>query len=224
MTERYINESVFSRLFYEDGPLGIIQLGDYSLLIIVWNLLLLLVPFLVVLLLHRYLVFKKAGGIGKWSILGIGGLIWLFFIPNSAYIITEVRHLLGYCPSEAERDVCVPYAWMIIPYFIYSLVGWVSFVLLLEQMKRFLSALFDLRTGRVFTVVVIPFISLGVLLGLINRFNTWEVVMEPLQILDVMLTYFTDPTYFLNWAVFTVGLYILYFAGTLLFKIRLNFK
>ena len=174
-----------------------------------------------VTLLQRY--FPSSGqrkSILHWIFFGMAGVIWLMFIPNSAYIITEIRHLLDYCPVNSLRDVCVSGVWLIMFYFLYSVVGWVSFVLLLDQMKNFLRRAFNTELSRIFVLVVIPIISLGVLLGLINRFNSWEIFIQPLIILDVMLTYFTDLIYLANWIVFTLGLYILYLGGDILFKKR----
>lgn len=224
MPERYINESVFSRLFLEGGMLNFWQIGEQPLFAILWNLLLLVIPFLVVVLLYKYFKVFPAKGVWKWIVLAVGGAVWLLVVPNSVYIITEVRHLLDYCPAGSLQNVCVSRAWMIIFYFIYSIIGWVAFVLLLEQMRDFLSWVFNKRSAQVFIVVIIPLISLGLMLGLINRFNSWEAVTEPLKILDVMLIYFTNPQYFINWSVFTAGLYILYFFGNILFKNRIRSK
>lgn len=220
MSERYINESIFGQLFFEDGILNLWQIGGQPLLIILWNLLLLVIPFLVVVFFYKYFKIFSNKGMWKWVVLLIGGGVWLVFIPNSAYIITEVRHLLGYCPMDTPRDVCVSHSWLIVFYFVYSIIGWISFVLLLNQMRDFLVWLFNRRSAQVFVVIVIPLIALGLMLGLINRFNSWEIIIEPLQILDVMLIYFTDSLYFINWMIFTIGLYILYYIGNILFKDR----
>ena len=224
MVERYVNESVFSQLFFEDGILNFWQIGGQPLLAVLWNLLLLAIPFLVVVLLYKYFQTFSVKGVWKWVALSLGGVIWLAFIPNSAYIITETRHLLDYCPIGSPRDICIIGAWMIVFYFIYSLIGWVSFVLLLRQMKNFLSWAFNQRSAQIFIIAVIPLIALGLMLGLVNRFNSWEIIVEPLKILDVMLIYFTDLMHFVSWSAFTIGLYLLYFFGDILFKTRFRSK
>jgi uncharacterized membrane protein len=226
MPDRYINSSVFSEIFFDNEKMEFLQFGNSSVLVLIWNLSLLLIPFLLVLFLRRYFSNRPIFGKRKKDsvILAIGIFAWLAFIPNSAYIVTQIRHLLGYCPLGSLRDVCVQNAWMIMFYFIYSIIGWVSFVLLLRQMKRFLSGVLNKKIANVFILSIIPLISLGVLLGLINRFNSWELFTEPLTIMNVMLIYFTDFIYLINWLTFTFGLYILYFAGVVLFKERIKLK
>jgi uncharacterized membrane protein len=212
-------------MFFGNDKIKFLEFGDLSVLILVWNLSLILVPFLIVLFLKRYFHnISPEKRVKRSAVLTVGGFAWLMFIPNSAYIITQIRHLLGYCPAGSLRDVCVPGAWMIMFYFIYSIIGWISFVFLLRQMKGFLTDIAGKRTADIFILAVIPMISLGVLLGLINRFNSWEIFVEPLIIMDVVLIYFTDLIYLINWSVFTLGLYILYFIGNILFRERIKLK
>jgi uncharacterized membrane protein len=218
MPNRFINESIFNYIFYNEWA-SVLAVNQYPLLIIIWNLLLLLIPFIIVRALSSY-YFKKGqdSNVFSWLVLGAGGLVWLLFIPNSAYIITGVRHLMGYCPLGSFRDVCVDNAWMIMFFFIYAASGWIFFVLLMNQMRDFLIKISNKKIAGIFVYATIPAIALGVLLGLINRFNSWEIFFEPLIIFKVMLIYVTNLTYFINWLAFTLGLYILYIAGNILFK------
>jgi uncharacterized membrane protein len=218
MPNRFINESIFNYIFYNEWA-SVLAVNQYPLLIIIWNLLLLLIPFIIVRALSSY-YFKKGqdSNVFSWPVLGVGGLVWLLFIPNSAYIITGVRHLMGYCPLGSFRDVCVDNAWMIMFFFIYAASGWIFFVLLMNQMRDFLIKISNKKIAGIFVYATIPAIALGVLLGLINRFNSWEIFFEPLIIFKVMLIYVTNLTYFINWLAFTLGLYILYIAGNILFK------
>lgn len=222
MPERFINESLFSQIFY-GGWTNTVAINQYPILVIVWNLLLLLIPFAVVRMLNVY-YFKAEPQkkVYKFFILGGGVLAWLLFIPNSVYIITGTRHLLGYCPVGAFRDVCPDNAWMIIFFFIYGAAGWVFYVLLMNQMRDFLTKAISRKIADIFIYAVIPLIALGVLLGLINRFNSWEAFSEPLIIFEVMLTYVTNLVYFINWLAFTIGLYILYIIGHILFKKKIK--
>lgn len=190
----------------------------YPLLVIAWNLLLLLVPFYLVLYLKKFWQKKDSSQIKLCLITAGLGFLWLLFIPNAAYIITDVRHLLNYCPVDSPERVCPQSAWLIMFFFIYASIGWAAFVFLLGQMKEFIAQIKSKRAGQYFIWLVIPLISLGVLLGLIDRFHSWEFILFPGQILKSGLRYFIDIIYFRDWAVFTIGLYVLYWGGEKLFK------
>lgn len=198
-----------------------LSINDYPVLMIVWNLLLLAVPFFLFVLLESYWRDNKFKNLKEKIIASCLFFLWLIFIPNTVYIITTVRHLLNYCPAGSYNpfiDVCPANVWMIIFFFIYASLGWIFFVLFLRQMKDFLKKVFNKNIACLFIAIVIPLISLGVLLGLINRFNSWDAFLHPLAILKTMLIYITDVHYFGNFLVFTLGLYALYFAGEFLFK------
>ena len=145
-------------------------------------------------------------------------IFWLLFFPNTAYIITDVRHLLDYCPAASPYDVCPAGAWTIIFFFSYSALGWISFYYLLKAMAELLSEKFKKIKPYLFISLIIPLISLGVLLGLLNRFNSWDAIYSPFKLITAAGLYFSEEDYFINWFLFTVFLYWLYFSGEAVFK------
>ena len=102
-------------------------------------------------------------------------------------------------------------------FFVYGCIGWISFVFLLNQMKGFIIKFSGKKNGkkngRIFIWIIIPLISMGVLLGLINRWNSWDFFIHPILVFKSSIIYLINFIYFKNWAVFTIGLYVLYFAG-----------
>ena len=210
------NNSLFSidRLFQNYEWLNAISLNNYPVLMVVWNLLLLLVPLAAAVILYRYYdrtkFRKKKQKVAAFLLF----LIWIFFIPNAAYIITDVRNLLGYCPVSSFRNVCLPNAWMIPVFFGYGLVGWIAFVLLVNQMRNFLKRIYSGEAALLFVIILIPLISLGVLLGLVDRFSSWAVFTQPGNVFSALTNYFTNWIYAKNWIIFILAFYILYFVGT----------
>lgn len=207
----------FDNFFYNEAWPDYFFVNSYPLLVVLWNIILLFIPFfLCSLLIMRW---QKSGfkKISQKAAAVIIGFIWLLFIPNTAYIITDMRHIFGYCPANLNH-VCAENAWMIIFFFIYASIGWISFVFLLNQMKGLIIDIWDGLYGKIFIYLMIPLVSLGVLLGLLNRFNSWDFFFFPLEISKAALVYFTNLIYFSNWAFFTTGLYALYFIGNWLFK------
>lgn len=222
MIQRYINNSIYNvdNFFKQDRWLFKLKVNDYQVVTIAWNIMLVFVPWVAATALRKlYLRTGLRRPINKLLALVIF-FVWLLFIPNTAYIISEVRHLLDYCPRNAQFQVCEKNAWMSIFFFTYSAIGWIFFVYLLSQMESLLRMMYGKVFSRVFSFIMIPLISLGFLLGLVNRWNSWEFFIYPKQFFSTIPVYWTDPIYFTNWLIFTIFLYILYWGGQWLFKER----
>ncbi len=128
----------------------------------------------------------------KYFVLIIIFLIWLAFLPNTCYLITEWRHLLSsiiYSSDvsdtnvDSNRDLLVWFAIQMLFYILYSGVGMMLFVLSSRPMWR-LSKLLKIK------FVAIPFFllnALGVYLGLIPRFNSWDILHRPSVIINEVI-------------------------------------
>lgn len=215
-----VNNSPFSidKLFQHYDWLNAISLNDYPVLMMVWNLSLLLVPLIAALILYRYYDRTKFRKKKQKLLAFVLFFIWVLFIPNAAYIITDVRNLLDYCPASSFRNVCLPNAWMILVFFGYAAVGWIAFVFLVDQMRNFFKKIYSGETALLFVIVLIPIVALGVLLGLVDRFSSWAVFTQPGNVFSSLTDYFTVWAYARNWIIFTIGFYILYFVGNKIFK------
>ncbi len=214
-SERLYN---FDNFFQKDFWPDFFFVNTYSLPVVLWNLLLLFIPFWLCRGLIRYWQSTQLKKTRQKAAAFIIGFIWLLFIPNAAYIITDVRHLAGYCAVNSPAHVCPESVWMIIFFFTYAVIGWIALVVLLNQMRDFIKQAAGRRPALVFIIGVIPLVAAGVLLGLINRWNSWEIFLYPAAIVKSALIYVTDPVYFMNWLAFTAGFYVLYFLGNRLFK------
>lgn len=222
MLNRYINNSIFSvdNFFQGDQWLYGVKINDYQVVTIIWNLILIIVPFLIAIFLHRYWRKTSLSGVGRKIFAFILWFFWLLFIPNTAYVMSEVRHLLNYCPVSSPFQVCEKNSWMILFFFTYALIGWISYVLLLNQMKRLVGYIFGNIVSIIYTLLSIPIIALGFLMGLVHRWNSWEVFIYPGNFFNNLKIYWIDSQHFTNWLIFTTFLYILYIAGYFLFKER----
>lgn len=205
--------------FYGNYPvLDNLSINNYQLITVVWNILLALLPLLFYLFLRSY--WRRTGlvKLNQKAVAAVFFIFWLLFFPNTAYVITDIRHLLNYCPADSPNQVCAANAWMIIIFFIYANFGWVAFYYLLKLMSNLANEVFRGLGSSFLAVLIIPLTSLGVLLGLLNRFNSWDIFLFPFWFLKAFSVYFLDINYFLDWLIFTVGLYLLYFAGDVIFK------
>ena len=191
--------------------------NGYPLSCFFWNLFLAIIPFFLCAGMGRLWSCSRLKHFSHKLAAGVLGLLWLLFIPNAAYIMTMVRHLLDFCPDNYYR-ICIQNSWMIIVFFTYAVIGWVAFVYLVNQMKSLVNSIWGKIAARFYIWVIIPFISLGVMLGLVNRWYSWEFFVFPLDVARNILLYFTDIVNLLNWLVFTVFFYVLYLGGNWLFR------
>jgi uncharacterized membrane protein len=206
-----------------------ISINGYDTATILWNIFLAIIPFFLcgyLIKLHHHKKFKKT----IYKIYGIIlGFFWIIFIPNTAYIINDIRHITDFCPMSLNH-ICAENAWMIMFFFSYGTIGWILFVYSINQMKLFLNNYNLKKFNDYFIIIVIPIIALGVLLGLVDRFNSWEIFIYPHELFGAFIKYFSDWLYFRNWIIFTLFLYILYFSGNMIFipikkkKLQINFK
>lgn len=138
---------------------------------------------------------------------------WFLFYPNTAYLFTDIRHLLDYCPRGSFEDVCLPHAWMIPVFFVYAMTGLVPFVWSLRSVSFVLSSSFNGLFGRVFPIIMIPLTALGVLIGLIERWNSWDIIRFPLGVLEISWTYMVDGHKLMTLGVYTLVLYVIYYGA-----------
>jgi uncharacterized membrane protein len=159
------------------------QLATQSLtgLFWIWNLFLAWIPLWVVLWL-RDRVQKKA--IGKIS-LATGIILWLFFFPNAPYIITDLIHLKESPSSLIWYDALMGFTFAMSGLFtgMYSVL-WVHRIIFNTW-------------GQIMAFIVIPFCLLlsgyGIYLGRFGRWNSWDVVSDPLALCKYVLRSVRNP-------------------------------
>jgi uncharacterized membrane protein len=201
---------------------GLFYVNDYPFIMVFWNILLAMAPFAFFLALSRCWRKTKFKKFRQKIFAVILFFFWLIFLPNAAYLITDIRHLLDFCPAGSYVNICVDNAWEIMFFFVYGALGWVFFTIYLSKMRRFLADIFDSRVSKIIILAIVPVMSLGVLLGLMERFNSWDVFVHPLAIFQNLLMYITNWEYFSDWAVFAAGYYILYFFGKQIFDKKIS--
>jgi len=198
-------------LFKQTPVLSHWLINGYPLLSLVFNLLLLAVPAAALWCLERL---PRRGWWSKPALILLMA-VWLVFMPNTAYIITDARHLVvPDCRMSDYYRVCASATWPIFFFFTYALVGWLFFVWLVRRLQAWWSSRYGYLSARWLVALVIPLIGLGVLLGLVERWNSWQLLTSPLAIGRTALAYLTDGTRLINWLAATACLYVLYYGGT----------
>jgi len=189
-----------------------LNINGYPVSFVFWNIFLAILAILAANWAAKILLANK-----QWFIKLGAILIWLAILPNAAYLMTDARHVIGYCPLASYGKVCAENAWMTLFFFAYAAVGWPAFVLSLRPMKKAILKYFGKLAGLVFTVLACLLAALGVLLGLVNRFNSWEILTSPLQVIKTALVYLSDPVAKFNLFMVFILLFVLYVVGEKIF-------
>ena len=161
---------VVARYSYSQEPL-------YSWLL--WNLFLAWIPFVLAIVVYdRYRAGARAA-----SLLPLGAL-WLLFLPNAPYIITDFKHLDASANVPLWFDVVVIAA----PAWTGMLLGFLSLYLVQAVVSR----LAGRAVGWMVAIAALGLCSFGVYLGRVLRWNSWDVFTDP-SLLGQMDGILVDP-------------------------------
>lgn len=141
---------------------------------LIWNLFLAWIPLFLALYVRR-LERKMKSGI----LIATVFFAWLVFFPNAPYILTDIVHLypgknMGYWYDLVLILLC---AWN----------GLVLGLISLNKMHHFLLRRFKQKISWMCIGAIIVLSSFGIYLGRVERYNTWDIVTNPLQLtIDIL--------------------------------------
>ena len=154
-------------------------------LFLIWNLFLAWVPYVLSLFLPHIK--------NKWLVMPTLAL-WLVFIPNAPYIVTDLLHV-GYHPP-----VPVWYDTMLLFSFAWTglLLGFLSLI----DVQRFLKKTIGKTKAEWLIWPVIGLCAYGVYMGRYQRWNTWDILKSPFQVFEETVAVLLHPMAYLG----TLGL------------------
>lgn len=153
--------------------------GSIRYIFLLWNLFLAALPWICSLYFERKNENKKT-----WQLFLLLA-VWLLFFPNSPYILTDLFHLGGghSVPLWYDLILLLSFAWTGLLY------GFLS-LLQLEKMARQRWS----ETKTTILIICLLFIaSFGVYLGRFLRWNSWDILSNPLGLLYDISDRFMQP-------------------------------
>ncbi len=113
----------------------------------------------------------------------IGCFIFVLFLPNAAYVLTDTIHFVidarkGY-PLGTVVAILLP------QYLLFISVGFQAYVASLMNIGYFLSKRSKDQYFSLIELSVHGLVAIGVYLGRFSRFNSWDVLGRPLELLQV---------------------------------------
>jgi uncharacterized membrane protein len=162
-----------ARVAYSDSPRH---------LNLVWNLFLAWIPFF--LAYTGYALSWKRPLL--YVIVPIFAFLWLIFLPNAPYLLTDLQHL-----NQGVTDVPLWYDVLLMIWFSWTgmLLGVISLYLMHEIVRR----AFGRAIGWGFVFIVAGLSSLGVYLGRFQRWNSWDLLQRPAEVMRDSLSLLLDP-------------------------------
>jgi uncharacterized membrane protein len=137
----------------------------------VWNLALAWVPLALALWLENILRVKLWS---SWMAMFVS-LLWLGFLPNSFYVISDFVHL-----TETHRADIVFDVVMLSSFGLNGLIlGYLSLFLVHSELRKRLNA----RISGVIVTIVLLLSSFAIYIGRDLRWNTWDVIVSPASLL-----------------------------------------
>ena len=161
----------FFRVFYT---------GELMFLFLIWNLFLAFIPYVITSTCRQRIKWMENNF--RFSAVV---LVWLLFIPNSFYIITDLFHLQprAEIPLWFDLALIFSFAWN----------GLLLGVLSVKQMEKLLQVKWPMKRSWLFVPLVMFLNSFGVYVGRYLRYNSWDVVRQPLGLVEDVVLLFINP-------------------------------
>lgn len=174
----------------------IIVTGYYTYLFLVWNLFLAFVPYVVSqwLYTHSWVAANRA----KLIFLVI---LWLSFVPNSFYIITDLFHLDQFNSAPKWFDLLLIFSF-----------AWNGLLLGIVSVRK-TEMVLEIIIGRGFSLLIIFIVmwlnAFGIYIGRYLRYNSWDIIMQPFSLFREMFELLFHPlTNKMEWGM--IGVYAVF--------------
>ncbi|WP_251668771.1 MULTISPECIES: DUF1361 domain-containing protein [unclassified Sporosarcina] len=182
-----------------------------------WNTFLALLPLVFIMKAEMAIRQRKVGWPAFWIIL------WLFFFPNSVYVITDFIHitndkflwLVEVEPYSGDSRVAYSHdimlwskLFVIGAGFFFALLAGLESVYILERISRKKFSAWISSAG---LIVLALLTGLGVYIGRFLRFNSWDILADPIQLVKQVIGMDAFALQFIAvFACFVFGSYLLY--------------
>lgn len=140
--------------------------GSLFFSFLVWNLFLAGLPYLFSQILKQL----HATNANKLIQFGVFGL-WLLFLPNSPYIITDLIHLQNESATMVWLDLLIV--------FVYAINGLLFGLFSMIDIYQILKSKYDVKNANFFMIYLCLLCGYGVYLGRFLRFNSWDLFTKP---------------------------------------------
>ena len=148
-----------------------------------WNLFLSWIPLIVAFIVD--LTVKRFHNWYVW--VGLWSVVWVLFFPNAPYMITDLVHL--------SVDMGSDLTWHdMIMLFFYAEVSLFNGLVSVYWMHRSWQKTYSKLIGNILLLVSFPLAGFGIYLGRIRRWNSWDILHNPNELVNAIWQSLTDRT------------------------------
>jgi uncharacterized membrane protein len=161
--------------------------GSIKFTFLIWNIFLAYIPYLI----SSY--FSNSLQLSKWKQILLFGS-WLLFFPNALYIVTDIIHL--------NDNPEIPVWFDAVLLFSASFVGLALAFVSLIHVENFLLHFFSPKLVQRYVALLLFFGAFGVYLGRFQRWNSWDIVSNPIALFVDISGRFLNPfAHVYSWAI-----------------------
>ena len=147
----------------------------------IWNIILAIIPFFIS---YHLLQYSKRG---KNNILVyvIGSILWLLFLPNAPYLVTDIIHV--------GKSIGVPLWLDSLTLFCSAWVGMLLAIHSLSFMEKLFREKFSKHFATFLIMISILLSSFGMYIGRFVRLSSWDLLVHPRGVFDNIYSAFYNP-------------------------------
>lgn len=150
--------------------------GQLTLTFLAWNLTLAWIPW----------VCSTAAAVARRGATAVvAGAVWLAFLPNAPYLVTDFLHLSPRAPIPLWYDIALlaSFAW----------AGCLIALVSLRAMHLMVARRLGSRIGWAFVAATAGLTGLGIYIGRFLRWNSWDLAVRPAAVLGDLLAKLATP-------------------------------
>jgi len=166
---------------------------------LVWNLFLAFIPYFFISYLKTQIAIQKSK-IKTFSLL----FLWLLFLPNSFYILTDLVHL-----SQSSNHL---FWFDLVVISSYALIGFTLGIISIIEFEKIIKSYVSTLITNLLIPLVCFLCGIGIYLGRILRYNSWDIMSNPLELFHSLLISLTTVHTLLFSFYFGVYIYLFYIS------------
>lgn len=164
---------------------NIIMYRSYTFLFLIWNLFLAAIPFGIAIGIYTY----RKHHLAKW-LLWPAILVWLLFLPNAPYLITDLIHI--------RPRAFMPLWYDTFTFFVFAWSGLLFGTASLQLVGNVLEEKWGVKWSTAAIILTISLCGFGIAAGRFLRWNSWDVIAQPYMIVDDVLSMILHPITYKN--------------------------
>lgn len=137
----------------------------------------------------------------------IFSIFWIIFIPNTIYLITDIRYLSD---QFIQSDLLIKFI-LIIQYLVLSLIGVISYFSALYPIEGYLKRKYKNLDLILLMIGVNFIISFGVFLGRVQRTESWDILLNPIKVVTDITKSLNSPDLLIFLIPFSILINFIYF-------------